>query len=90
MTTWIEPLNLKYWFVNVLAGSPEIFIFVSFLAIAIMAAYFRMMNYVSLLFFILWSIILGYFIPSVSPIYLTVMLLVGLFGTYIISKIWKT
>jgi len=39
---WIEPLALETWFINVLAGSREIFTAVALFAILAMAGYFRM------------------------------------------------
>ena len=42
MVAWIEPLALETWFVNVMAGSREIFAAVALFAILAMAGYFRM------------------------------------------------
>lgn len=41
-TSFIEPLNLQCLFVNTFAGSADIFLFVSFIFIAAIAAFFRM------------------------------------------------
>ena len=40
--TWIEPLKLETWFVNVFSGTPEIFFAISLLVISTMAGFFRM------------------------------------------------
>ena len=39
---YIAPLNLEYIFQNVLAGSPDIFIGLFFITLAILAGYFKM------------------------------------------------
>lgn len=43
-TGFIQPLNLECLFVNTLSGNYEIFLGLAFIAIAILAGKFRMMN----------------------------------------------
>jgi hypothetical protein len=85
---WTEPLNLEYWFVNVLSGSPNIFIFIAFLSIATVAAFFRMLNSAVMIMFLLFAVIMSGFV-NVSGIYLIIILLAGLITAYSISKIVK-
>jgi len=40
--TWISPLDLKFILVNTLSGSIGVFLFLSLIVIASLAAYFRM------------------------------------------------
>ena len=40
--TLVQPLNLEYWFVNTLAGSPIVFIGLMTILISALAAKFRM------------------------------------------------
>ena len=83
---WHEALDLEYWFINVLSGTPEIFTFIAFMAIAGMAAYFRMLNSITLLMFALFAIIMAEFIGG---IYLIAILIAGLVMFYYFSKIVK-
>ena len=39
---WHQPFDLYYWFVNVFAGSQELFLAIAFLCVAILAGMFRM------------------------------------------------
>ena len=84
--SWIEPLNLEYWLVNVFSGSPDIFTFISFIFIASMAAYFKMMNLITLMMFVLFAVLMSQYLGGV---YLIVALLVGLVGAYQIGRIVK-
>lgn len=86
--SWIEPLNLKYILVNVLAGNLEIFTFLSFLVIAAMAAKFQMPNSVTLLMFAIFVIIMNTYL-GLGGIYLLVILIVGLVSFFGLKKIWE-
>lgn len=44
--TWIEPLAMQTWMINVLTGSNEIFMAIALLAISALAGFFRMTGYV--------------------------------------------
>lgn len=85
-TGFIEPLNLQCWFMNIFAGTMEIFAFVSIILIAGLAAKFKMSNELSLtmiaLFVVLFS---GY----LNGIYLLVILLVGITSFFAIGRIVK-
>jgi hypothetical protein len=84
--TWYEPLDLEYWFVQVLAGNQNIFIFLSFFLIASMSAYFRMLNTTTFIMFILFAVMMSNYITG---IYFIIVLLVGLVLFYYLSRIVK-
>lgn len=83
-----QPLELKYWLVNTLSGSAEIFIFVSMIAIASLAAYFRMPNSIALMMIVIFA----FMTSSVSGGWLIVpiLILVGYFVFWSWSRIQKT
>ena len=79
MADWIEPLNLELFFVNVFAGSPEIFAAIALMMIAGMGAFFRMNNAVLFLmlglFFLMFSLSIGFAFVT----------LIGIFGGLVIG-----
>lgn len=83
MVAWIEPLNLKYLLMNIFAGSPDIFTAVSFIAIAGLATYFRMMTLTMLLLFVLYTIVFGAYMKG---IYYLVILIIGIVVSWWISR----
>lgn len=60
--TFIEPLNLQMFLVNIFAGTPEIFLFISFIVINGMAAFFRMDGTTTLLMIMLFIILMSPFV----------------------------
>lgn len=81
---WTESLNLQYWLVNTLSGSMTIFLFLSVITIAAMAAYFRMSNILTFAMLFVYLIIMNAFIGS---IYLTIGLIIaGLIIFQLISR----
>jgi len=84
--TWIEPLNLEYWTINVLAGSVEIWTFLAFIFISGLAAYFRMNNIVFLMMVALFGVMMSIYI---SGLYIFILILTCLAVFYSISKIVK-
>ena len=85
-TGFIEPLNLECLLINTFAGSMEIFMFISIIVIAMIGAYFRMINWIMLVMFGLFAIFMGAYFEG---IYFLVVLITGLILAYIISKIVK-
>jgi hypothetical protein len=85
--SWIEPLNLQMWFINVFSGSNTIFAVIALFAIVGMAAYFRMdgiaMGFMVGVFLLMFS---GYVPPSLT---LFISIISGLLIGYWISKIVK-
>ena len=84
--TWIEPLNLEYWTINVFAGSVEIWTFLSFIFISGLAAYFRMNNITFLMMIALFGVMMSIYI---SGLYIFILILTCLAVFYSISKIVK-
>jgi len=84
--TWIEPLNLEYWTINVLAGSVEIWTFLAFIFISGLAAYFRMNNIVFLMMVALFGVMMSIYIGG---LYIFILILTCLAVFYSISKIVK-
>lgn len=80
-----NPLDLEYWLINVFAGSVDIFVFLSFIAISGLAAYFRMPNMVTAIMFVIFGIFMSSYIGG---LYLVLVLLSGLVTFYSISKIF--
>ena len=54
-----EPFDLYHWFVNVFAGSVEMFLAISFITIAVLSGIFRMPTLVTGVSFALFVIMLG-------------------------------
>lgn len=87
MTTYTEPLNLKYIFLNLLAGSPEIFAGIIFVAISILAGRFKMPNIIYALMLVLAGILLYDWIGA--GYYIFIILIVGIVVFWVISRIVK-
>ena len=83
---WIEPLDLQRLLVTSFAGTMEIFMFFSLMAIAGMAAYFRMLNATLLIMYALFGIIMAQYFTG---LYFLVILLGGLATAYALPKIVK-
>ena len=83
---FIEPLNLECILVNMMAGSMTIFIAISFLILAGMAARFRMPKGIALMMVVLFVVI---FADMFLPIYLLVIILLGLLVFIAISRMIK-
>lgn len=84
---YIAPLNLKYIFVNVLAGSQGIFLGLAFIAMCVLAGLFKMPERTFLLMVILSSILLYNWFGA--GLYILVLLLVGATIYWAISKMVK-
>ena len=84
---FIQPLNLQCLFVNTLAGSYDIFFGIAFVAIAILAGKFRILN-------IGVAIIYGLFAIIMSTIFngwlMIAILILGLALGTIVSKVLKS
>jgi len=81
-----EPLNLQCILVNTFAGSMNLFIFISLIAIAMVGAKFRMINTTLLIMFGLFAILMGQFM---SGIYFLVVLIAGLIIAFGVGRIAK-
>jgi len=86
-----QPLDLQYWLVNVFSGTTTIFMFISVIVIAALAARFKMPNVVALAMFALFTVFMvatpiG---AEFSGVYLLVVLIAGLATYYSIAKLVK-
>ena len=85
--TWIEPLEMKTWFIQVFAGNPDIFLASALFIISLAVAFFRM-NTVALFFMI--AIFLLMFSGYVSGSLIVILSIVGgLIVGYFISRFIK-
>ena len=80
------PFDLEYWLVTVVAGSPEIFMVISLIAIAALAAYFRMPNSITLVMIAIFAIMMG---AMTGQILFVVILILGLTLGWLMSRIVK-
>lgn len=85
--SWVEPLQMETWFINIFSGDGTFFGILGLFAITSLAAYFRMngvgLGFMAGVFLLMFS---GY-IPASLTIFLTII--AGLIIGYWISKIVK-
>lgn len=72
---FIEPLNLECLMINVFAGTIDIFLFVSFIALAAIMARFKMRNETAMLLFAIYAFIFSAYMPG---LFVLIILLGGL------------
>jgi len=84
----IQPLDFGNIFVGHLAGTPDLFLYISVLFFAFLAAKLRMTIESTLILTVCWLVILNEFY-SYGAIYYLILLIVGLFVFYTFSKIWE-
>ena len=84
--TYIEPLDLKSILITHLAGSTNIFVFLSVIFIATLAGRFRMPNSIALIMFTLFSILLVQYTPG---LYFLIICIGGMVVFYGIGKLIK-
>jgi hypothetical protein len=85
-TGFIEPLNLECILVNVFAGNIQIFTAIMFIAVVGLAARFRMPKSITLMMFVLFTII---FSDLFEAMYLLVVLSLGIFTFIGIGRLVK-
>lgn len=86
MTNFVEPLDLRTILVNYFAGNVDIFSFISVIALAALAAYFKMPDMIFLIMLGLFVVFMAAYMPG---LYLLVVLGTGLLVFYSISQIIK-
>jgi hypothetical protein len=74
-TGFIEPLNLECSLINMFAGTIDLFLFISFIALAAVMAKFKMRNETALLLFAIYAILFSVYMPG---LYVLVILLGGI------------
>jgi hypothetical protein len=84
---FIEPLSLEKIFVNVLSGSPDIFIGLALLVIFGMAGYFRMNMLVASTFVGIFLLMFSSFISS--PIVILFFIIGGLLLGFTLAKVFN-
>lgn len=57
------PLDLEYWLVTTFAGSADIFAFISFFVIAVLAGKFKMSNMNFAVIYCLYAFMIGFLVP---------------------------
>jgi len=87
MSSYINPLDLEYIFVNTLAGSPEVFTAIFIIGFSIFAGIFKMGNYTYMILLVLASMLLYGFLGG--GLFLFVIFIGGLIIFNIISRIIK-
>lgn len=87
-TPLLEPLNLEYLFMNVLAGSDLIFLGLFIIAIATLAARMKMPNYIFGFMLVIGVLILQY-IVSYSWVSTLVLLITGFIVYFVWGKLIK-
>ena len=81
---FIEPLNLQCILINMFAGTEIIFLFIAFLAIAGLAASFKMRNGTGVLMLAVFGLI---FSQLVGGVYVLIILIGGLISFVSIKRI---
>ena len=84
MPEFVQPLDLERILVNNLAGSMEVFMLLAFIFIAVLGAYFRMINSVVLIMYVLFAIFMAQYLQG---LYFLVVLIGGIFAFWAIAKI---
>ena len=84
MATWLEPLKLQTFFMNIFAGNPDYFIAIALILIAAMAEYFRVTTLT--LFFMIGLFLFMFFEYTMSPILTLFLIISGLLIGYVISR----
>ena len=83
--TWIEPLTLETWIINIFSGSPSIFLGIALIALGMFAGFFRMTG---LSFFFMVGVFLLMFAGFTGGSMIVLMMVFsGLILGYIIANI---
>ena len=85
--TFIEPLELRYWLVNTLSGSIDVFTFLVMIIIASLAARFRMNGFLTLLVLVLFAVMLSAYVKG---LYLLAIIVVSMVVFVGLSRFTKT
>jgi hypothetical protein len=85
--TWIEPLSLETWLMQVFAGNPDIFLAIALLAIFGLAGYFRMT--IMAMFFLMATFLLMFTGFISSPVIILVAVIGGLLLGFQLSKMFS-
>lgn len=87
--SFVNPLDFQNWFVYSLAGNDWIFLFLSFLVIAILAARFKMPGGVFLSVFVVFILLFaGTFLGGTSLLE-GLLIIIATGATYVIARAWN-
>lgn len=81
-----EPFDLQKIFVVTLAGTTEIFTFLSIIFVSAISAYFRMPNYIAMIMYVVYALVMSQYIGGM---YILVILLAGIVTFAGMSRVWK-
>lgn len=85
--TFVDPLDLRRWLVEILSGTPEIFTSISIIAIFTLAGFFRMnmitTAFMVVIYFVMFNEILD------QSIYFLILIIGSLVAGYVIQRIVK-
>lgn len=81
-----SPFDLQYWFLQVFAGTSEIFMAVAFLAIALLSGKLGLPNVVTFTAFTLFILMLPAYALGLP---ILAVLVLGLIIGFLLSRIWK-
>lgn len=84
--TFHLPWDLSYWFITVFAGSAVLFMAFMIIAIAALAAYFRMPNTITMVMIALFTIIMG---AWTGEFLFIVVIIIGLLMYWMMSRVVK-
>ena len=84
--SFVLPFNLEHWFLVVFAGNVDIFFAVALLAIAAMAAYFRMPTEILVVCLGMFVAFMSYYLGG---IFVFLLVLVGLGVAWTIARIMR-
>jgi hypothetical protein len=86
--TVVNPFDFQRIFMNILAGSPEIFIFIIFIAIVTGAAFFKMDDRLMLVLILIFGLVMSTF-TSFGGLYILIILVVGIITFYSIARMFN-
>ena len=85
--SWIQPLNMQTWLMQVFAGKPDIFLAIALMSIVSMASYFRMS---AIGMFLMVGIFMLMFQSFFSSPIITIMAIIsGLLVGYWLQKLFS-
>jgi len=84
------PLDLKTIFVDYFAGGLEIFMFLSVVVLAYLAAKYKLPNYVFMMLLAVYVIFMAAVSPGFELLLVLMIIVTGLVGYWILSKVMKT
>lgn len=85
---WHQPFDLFYWWVNVFAGSLNMFLAIAFLIIAMLSGMFRFPTMITGIMFALFIVMLSAAL-SVTSFYILVLFILALIVGWSLARLLK-